>query len=242
MKINVTSDLHFEFHKDKGHGFIRNMYTTDVDVLVLAGDVSQHYWVRNHVKELCDKFPQVVYVAGNHEFYASSFKQMRHILNTLDNGIDNFHFLDNRTVTINGQRFVGTTMWFPDGPMNFMYQGALNDFTWIKEFHNLVYEENKKAVKFLSSTVQSSDIVVSHHLPSHGCVDAMYRNGLRSALNIFYVCDMTDLILNKQPKLWCHGHSHQHQDIVIGNTRVVRNPFGYPSESSGYNDKFIIEV
>jgi len=244
MRIKICSDLHFEFHKDKGHGFIRNMDSTDVDVLVLAGDITQHYWAHNHIRELCDKFSNVVLIAGNHEHYDSSFEQVRHIFNTLSQKIDNFNFLDNSTITIGGQRFVGTTLWFPDGPTNFMYKHGLNDFEWIRDFEKKVYTENKNAQEFLYKTVDKNDIVVTHHLPSFNCVSSQYRNGLDSALNVFFVCDMEKLIMDKQPKIWCHGHGHNHSDMMFGKTRVIRNPLAYPHEhySCGYIEKLIIEV
>jgi len=28
-------------------------------------------------------------------------------------------------------------------------------------------------------------------------------------------------------KLWCHGHIHKSKDYMIGDTRVVANPYGY---------------
>jgi len=33
-----------------------------------------------------------------------------------------------------------------------------------------------------------------------------------------------------QPKLWIHGHGHDRCDYVLGKTRVVANPLGYPNE------------
>lgn len=34
-------------------------------------------------------------------------------------------------------------------------------------------------------------------------------------------------------KLWVHGHMHNASDYVIGDTRVVCNPKGYPGEKNG---------
>ena len=40
---------------------------------------------------------------------------------------------------------------------------------------------------------------------------------------------MNDFILEHQPRLWIHGHTHESFDYEIGKTRVVCNPRGYAS-------------
>jgi len=52
----------------------------------------------------------------------------------------------------------------------------------------------------------------------------------RSAMNAFFVCDMAPHVRDGQPKLWIHGHSHDRCDYLLGKTRVVANPLGYPNE------------
>jgi len=242
MKLQLMSDLHFDFHRDKGVGLIDSLDPTAVDVLILAGDITNVLWCGDRMKRFCDKYPHVVMVPGNHEYYDSSFDRVREDFGKVDAALSNFHYLDNKTTTIDGQRFAGTTLWFEDGPTNNYMKKGLNDFNWIADFEFLVYQENAKAMKFLNSTVQSSDVVITHHLPSPECIAEEYKHGMRAMFNIFYVCDMTNLILDKQPKLWCHGHTHNRLENMIGNTRCVSNALGYPRESTGYEDKLIIEV
>ena len=40
MRIQVISDVHFEFHSDGGWDFVRSLNPEGVDVLVIAGDIS----------------------------------------------------------------------------------------------------------------------------------------------------------------------------------------------------------
>jgi Icc-related predicted phosphoesterase len=64
-------------------------------------------------------------------------------------------------------------------------------------------------------------------------------------MNAFFVCDMTAHISERQPKLWIHGHSHDRCDYLLGTTRVVANPLGYPSEPrslEAFDPAFQIEV
>jgi Icc-related predicted phosphoesterase len=47
--------------------------------------------------------------------------------------------------------------------------------------------------------------------------------------------------------LWIHGHIHTSSDYVIGGTRVVANPRGYPHKNGGqenpsFDPFFIVEV
>jgi Icc-related predicted phosphoesterase len=43
--------------------------------------------------------------------------------------------------------------------------------------------------------------------------------------------------------LWVHGHIHYATDYVIGRTRVVNNPRGYPNEPlTGFDPGLVIEV
>ena len=41
---------------------------------------------------------------------------------------------------------------------------------------------------------------------------------------------MAPHVRERQPKLWIHGHSHDRCDYLLGKTRVVANPLGYPNE------------
>ena len=41
MKIQLLSDLHIEFHQDRGAAWIDTLDSTDVDVLILAGDIAE---------------------------------------------------------------------------------------------------------------------------------------------------------------------------------------------------------
>lgn len=105
MKLHILSDLHNEFAPHQAHPEA----VAAADVIVLAGDIDQGTqgltWAR-------ETFPnhEIVYVAGNHEFYHHHWNQLlddlRHKAHTL--GI---HFLENQAVTISGIRFLGASLW-----------------------------------------------------------------------------------------------------------------------------------
>lgn len=246
MKIQLVSDLHLEFLSDYGKAMAESFDPTDVDVLVIAGDLIPMYLEKAaeaFLTTVCGKYKHVVYVPGNHEYYKSSPKQVRDTLDRIKKKCINLYELGQHGVlTYEGSeyRFIGGTLWFPDHPKNVLYQKYMCDFRVIKDFNPWVYEQNAAEVNNLEKNLQAGDIVVTHHMPSDLSVHQMYKN---NELNRFFVCDMDYLILDRKPKLWLHGHTHHSFDYMLGDTRVVCNPKGYPHESGPtFNARLIIEV
>ncbi len=243
MKIQIASDLHFEFgDKEYKSNIIKKLAETDSDVLVLAGDICSRKDIFETLKEFSNTFESVVYVTGNHEHYGTHIDKIRDIRNDVLNSFSNIHWLDNSETTIKGQRFVGCTLWFPFDKLNQLYEKNLNDFYSIHNFREWVYKENLASVDYLEDTVCENDIVITHHLPSNKCVHANYKD---SELNRFFVCDITRLIEKRIPKLFISGHTHTSYDFLINSTRMLCNPLGYPGEyKSGEKFDFakIIEI
>jgi len=73
MRLQLLSDLHFEFHRDGGREFVDSLDLGGIDVLVIAGDVAVAEGLLPALSLLCERFrdASVVYVHGNHEFYGS---------------------------------------------------------------------------------------------------------------------------------------------------------------------------
>ena len=102
MKILILSDLHLEFAQ-------LPLMPTQADVVVLAGEIWKNdngiYWARSTWPD-----KELVYVAGNHEFYG---REREYVLANLRAAAEEtgVHFLDNTEVVIRGVRFLGTTLW-----------------------------------------------------------------------------------------------------------------------------------
>jgi len=247
LKIQVMSDIHAEFHRDGGASFVSSLDPTDVDVLVVAGDLATESGLYRAVDALRSLYPQVVYVTGNHEYYSSDRGRVHRVLSKAQGRFDNFHWLHETTTTIQGQRFVGTTLWFqretPTGPYDRpgMHDHLLNDFNLIRGFRKWVYKANQEALWFLDHEVGPEDIVVTHHVPSLEAVKPRWRG---SPLTKFFVCHLHRLILEKKPKAWIFGHTHDSFDFHVGSTRLLCNPFGYVGHdlNPDYQDKLILEV
>lgn len=239
MKILVLSDLHLEFHRDDGKSFI-NSLDNNVDLLILAGDITKSKLINYVLTLFCQQFKQVIYVHGNHEFYDSSRPEViSHTKEACENN-KNLIWLDNDVTEINGIRFLGTPLWF-DNRFPKSYKRMINDFSLIKNYEDWVYAENDKAVRFLRSEVREGDVVITHHLPSFRSVHSTYTN---HPLNCFFVHDVEDIIRTNKPKLWIHGHTHFSFDYQLGDTRIICNPFGYlrHEQNSEFFEMKVVEL
>lgn len=230
MKIQIVSDLHLEFDRDKFQSFINDLDPTGVDVLVLAGDICTARNMVGIIGAICRRYSEakVVWVHGNHEFYGSDRETVHRLSKQAVDENPNLRWLDNSWTEIDGQRFIGTPLWFRYEPSNEPLEELMNDFHVIRGFKGWVYKENKRATDFLRNEMKEGDIVVTHHLPAERSVHPIYKG---DGLNCFFLCDMEETILERWPAVWIHGHTHHSFNYEIdhegGKCRVVCNPRGY---------------
>ena len=244
MKLQLLSDTHFEFYPDWGEEIIDSLDPTGVDVLVLAGDISVAIDeieakkgagspLQKALVDICQKYPQVVYVSGNHEHYGSSIKYVRNLRNHLmrTKEIPNLHWLDGTSVSIDGVRFIGGTMWYERTSDMEIARATCNDFRRIKDVETTHGREHIEFKTVLSLTIQEGDVVVTHLAPSVKSIGTRYLMDPNSLyLNKLYYVDMESVIKDAKPTLWLHGHTHEPSDYSIGDTRVLCNPMGYPHD------------
>ena len=91
---------------------------------------------------------------------------------------------------------------------------------------------NQASVEFLDAEMSlpfdGPTVVVTHHAPHPRSL--MTTPGDRDDLDACYASDLTWMMGKHSPALWIHGHTHVPSDYMIGSTRVVCNPRGYPGE------------
>lgn len=237
VTLTVFSDLHREFSTNSNDGRHRWFWNNPAykipnadgaNLCVLAGDIIAGNNSTDFFDTFCDRFEDVIMVAGNHEAYQAYYEDVQERLRAYDAKRSNFHYLERDTVTIRKQRFVGCTMWYKG---DLTRSESMNDFRRIKmrnsRFGSWVFEYAAHSVQWLYDTTQSDDVVITHMLPCSSAVDQEWRG---HPLNCYYYNDGDQVIEDKRPKLWIHGHSHSSLDIMLGNTRILRNPRGYPNE------------
>lgn len=237
MKIAYFSDLHTEWTKNVGP----ELDTSSADVIVLAGDISSH----KNLDWMKDRFgseKNVLYVFGNHEYYGGNFNLVPQKIRD-DLASTNIRVLENESVVIDSVTFHGSTLWtnFREDPLVAFDAGRfINDFRAVKHLspvrmESLFYD----AENYLNATVKPADVVITHFAPALQSVHSKYSG---DSLNGYFVNDMEEMIRVLNPRLWIHGHTHTSFDYVIGDTRVVANPHGYPGENSEFNPAMMVEI
>jgi predicted phosphodiesterase len=248
MRIHILSDLHLEFAP-----FQRD--NVDADVVVLAGDIHTGMngiqWILNTFLDL-----PVVYVLENHEFYGQRFPKLAEEIKAAAAG-SNVHVLENDRVEIEGVVFLGATFW-TDFRLNgdvvlaeVTAQTGMTDFRRIRVMPTYRRFRPVDARRFHAQSVEWLEqqtaqvrgrkiVVVTHHAPSPQSIPQRFRN---DPLNPAFASNLESFVVAGTAALWIHGHIHQHSDYVIGSTRVVANPRGYPNELQiGFNPSLIVEI
>ena len=147
MRIALCSDLHLEF------GNIKLENTENADILILSGDicVAKDLYNEGTSKESvyleffenCSRnFPNVLYVAGNHEHYHGDFDDTIIILKDKLSKYANIKVLDKETIDLGGYTFIGGTLWtdMDNGNPSTMMTIArsMNDFRCVRNSRNKV--------------------------------------------------------------------------------------------------------
>lgn len=242
MKLYIASDLHLEHARNPAK--VIDKLTHDPNgTLVLAGDVhSFAYFVagqrtRNQLvddfKAICDRYANVVYVLGNHEYYGLTSDQALEAARYLEHKMEGkLHRLcHGKQVILDGQRFLGDTGFYPATPDTLALKGYINDFHAIRDAEPFVYEHFEAVEEFLDREVKETDIVVTHHAPTPGSIHSSFV-GYPS--NCYFQVPLEHIVEIKQPKLYIHGHVHNAFDYAVGKTRVVCNPHAYSWENRDF--------
>ncbi|MCI4438016.1 MAG: metallophosphoesterase [Ignisphaera sp.] len=245
MLIHELSDIHLEMYQngDTACKYLERIRPVETgDVVVLAGDISS--LLKSNTLRYFDEFKkwaiEVVYVCGNHEYYGTNPTiEARKMLDKLQSegvrvlGPDHHH-----SFTYLGVKFVGATCWYPYNSTTLGKVLDWSDKAWIKGFIQWWKDEQLRERELLWNEVTPGSVVVTHMLPTWSCISPEYSKDL---YNCLYVADLEDLLLEKKPGLWYHGHSHEPLDLLIGETRCIRNPIGYPSERT-YNTAQVLSI
>lgn len=248
MRLRILSDLHHECFPNGR----RELANTASDVVVLAGDIHEHlqglHWAR-------EEFPdsQIIYVAGNHEFYHSDLPELTQSMRNLAQALE-IHFLEKDAVIIDGVRFLGTTLWTDFqlyGKRAAMLareqaQRLMPDFNTIDFFAQPFTPETSSEqcsascewlLAELALPFTGPTVVVTHHAPCARSIPAHY---VGDALSPAFASNLESLV--ERCDLWVHGHVHECLDYRVGKARVVANPGAYPGEDSGFDPCRVIAL
>ena len=236
MKLRIASDLHLE------HGHVFTLPVLDFEdqqTLILAGDISEYYYLMDHfLKDCANRFKYVILIYGNHEYYRKNVIDAKRDFSGIVEKFNNVYLLDNDFITLDGVRFFGGTLWTKD---YFKYDNNFTDFSLVKNHDNFHYKEYLDFMNKLSEWPDHDvDVVISHHLPSIKSADLRFAN---HPFNKYFINELDDFIYDwKNIKYWIHGHTHKSHNYKIGNCNVICNPKGYDDENPTYNPTLIHEI
>lgn len=248
MRIHILSDLHLEFAPFQP-------WKVKADVIVLAGDIHTGLNGIKWIREAFSAQP-VIYVPGNHEFYGQKIPKLTEEIKAAAAG-SNIHMLENDHVEIDGVVFLGATLW-TDFRLNgdvvlaeVTAQTGMTDFRRIRVTPSYRRFRPADARRFHAESLQwlvqetgaargKKVVVVTHHAPSPQSISLRYRN---DPLNPAFASNLEPFVAASNAALWVHDHIHQHSDYVVGSTRVIANPRGYPNELQiGFKPSLVVEI
>jgi Icc-related predicted phosphoesterase len=248
MTINILamSDLHLEF------GECEFQLEQEPDLLILAGDIGYHTGgIKVASTRFGGNYPKIV-ICGNHEHYRLQYEEVLAACQLEAERTDDVYFLEQQEACFDIRdeqvRILGCTLW-TDFAVNGLSRRneavaaarqMMNDFRLIRfgnrefdpadtiDIHrdSLAWLEKRLSVAHAGPT-----IVVTHHAPSNRSQPPQFIGG---ALSPAFASDLENLILQYQPELWVHGHTHWSVDYQIGATRIYSNQKGYPGERTGF--------
>ena len=259
MRLLILSDLHREIWKTSFPAIDPSI--SKPDAVILAGDIDVG---ARAVEWAALTFTgiSVLYVHGNHEAYGKSLEDMQHEIGTACQATENVHFLNGNELTLNGVRFLGTTMWtdfnlFGDNSrMDAMRasEAALNDYWRIdlaregnrtlraSDTANFHAQQRQWLQEMLNIPFEGKTVVITHMAPSMLSIADQYAIDLVSAA---FASNLDDLV--EMADLWVHGHMHNSFDYQIGKCRVVCNPCGYVGyggkpENDRFDSNYLVEI
>jgi hypothetical protein len=243
---------------------------TDKDTtLILAGDLFNGMKSIDVIAKFNERFHRVLIVFGNHDYWGvEAYREF--VVDyeiELQARFNNVQLLQRTVVEDGDYIFVGATLWTdmkrgsPQVEAIARYSMGM-DFSHIKmgtyfDEHYMLRDvqftptiwmsENKKDLEYIKYIVENNKdkkiIVVTHHAPS---LNSIHPDFIRYGdSNYFFASDYDEFILdNPNIKLWVHGHVHSPFDYMLGETRIVCNPRGYPKEiySRNFSNTNLLEV
>ncbi len=265
MKFRIASDLHLEFRNNYLDQYTLPTLEGDKEtILLLAGDIGLLGDPRTYssfMKHSSEQFKGIFWIAGNHEYYHTNI-DMKNIRMAIDdlalpNIYTDLHILEEEKIAI-----IGSTLWtsFNNGdPASvFIAQRGMSDFhviesgitvqrlrpTLLRAERTIEFHKEEKNRIFIDVNRYSAKgykcIVVTHHQPSwQGIGEGFAGHSMNSA----FVSNMDAEIEGYDIAYWIAGHTHNAKEYMIGETKVIVNPLGYPSERDAYfNSTLTIEV
>jgi hypothetical protein len=244
--FQYVSDLHLELLAPSQADAIIASIERRAPNLILAGDIgrpgSDAYLAL--ISAVSGLFERVFVVAGNHEFYGSSLREMKGEIEACCAAFPNVHFLNDSMHTDDRLpvHVFGGTMWSLIRPEERAHvERILSDMSRIRGFGTAEYIlAYYRFIDLLQAALDEHRdkpfVVISHHLPMMSLIHPDYKD---SCINSAFASD-TPMALDRRIAAWVHGHTHKARP----GPRFFCNPIGYAGENrdSDCNRAFVVSV
>lgn len=245
MKAICISDLHIDSGQDVAREVLTalKMMRSSYDVVIIAGDVSNAALETAEFlrKVAYASFKPVVFVPGNHEYYAFDMNYANSLLNDMNGRreyMKNIHVLNDSTCVIKVRSkeylFVGSTLWTDFRIMGDLGRSVVTASNCMNDFKAIVGKNDKiltpedtilmheYSLDFMKHAVMNENkrkiIAVSHHGVSWNSVAERYRIQYLTAAFSSGILDKESTSYQhwtSKVSLWVHGHTHESFDYVI---------------------------
>jgi predicted phosphodiesterase len=254
LTIQIMSDLHTGYPGARGFPTL----APGVDLVLVGGDTCEG--LARAILEMRRAYPatEIVTIAGNHEFYGSTYSQQLHDGRECARELG-LHLLENETVTFGQLRVIGATLWtsydlfgesLRQPAMRTAYD-TMRDHKRIK-WRKMPFERFRPhearllhlaSCRYINAELgmrhDGPTIVLTHHAALPDAIQPGLRHHLIAAA---YASDLRPIIDRRQPDFWISGHTHFPMDERRGHTRIISNPRGYGDENPWFDPAFTIEV
>lgn len=238
MKFQVVSDIHMEVSNLD----ILNLLKPTESNLILDGDIGSP--LKPEFKILFDYVSQnwtnIIYVAGNHEYYNDegiNMSEIDDIIKKLLDTYSNVYWLHDSSITINDITFVGSVLWSSPIVTGRIYPMYMDDQKLNDHIMGII---NKQSIKYLEETIPNISgkvCAITHYMPlySKDIPNPIYQND--ELMERYFGNQLYELM--SQVDVWISGHTHQRFRFSYKGTPWLCNPIGMPHENLGYEDMVV---
>ena len=237
VRVQIMSDLHIEYKNDDIPN-VEDYIIPTAEVLILAGDIGSLYkynQLQSFLKKICEKFKIVLYIPGNHEFYMQenytpkTMSVLNGRLKTLEEGIENLHILNGKSVVIEDFCIAGCTLWTnPQCTIPKFLSRIYNVNTRkYKKMHELDLQYVNRIINYCNEKKYKLTLI-THHPPSFRTLEGSRK---RRRFESLYASELDYLLDKDSIKNWICGHTHANFDFYSEKgTRVISNQKGKPRD------------
>jgi predicted phosphohydrolase len=221
--LRPVSDLHLEryYGAKTSLDVLPVLPTDDKTVLALMGDICSPGMLADVLKCACDRFAEVLFIPGNHDYWGMSISHATNLHLKLEAEYPNLRISTpelpiNITNEIAGVRtkLIGSTLWAigGDNPLSALQLKSCPDFHEIENFSpEDMHELNKlEQVQLYAALEHDADqtIVMTHYVPGSRFLNSYIKRSVID--NIFY---SEQYALFPRVDLWLFGHTHEYIDV-----------------------------